>query len=160
MRYDKLAWSPRAYFSFDDIHAELDRFEGAERAGKLRTTGSWEAAEILDHCAKIMRCSFDGFEASVPLVLRVLASVVFKPWLGRWHMKPGIKLPKKAASILPSDGVSFDAALASMRAQLARIDAGERMTHDSPALGRMTHEQWFLLHLDHCRMHFGFVQCG
>lgn len=153
-------WCPRDYRSVADLRAELDRFEAAGREGTLRTTGRWDAGEILDHCAKIMRCSFDGFEASAPLALRLFASVVFKPRLGRSNMKPGIKLPKKASSILPSAGVSFDEGLSSMRAQLARIEAGERMTVPSPVLGKMTHEQWLLLHLDHCRLHFGFIQVG
>jgi hypothetical protein len=45
------------------------------------------------------------------------------------------------------------------RDNLARLDAGEQMTQKSPLLGKMTHEKWMKLHLDHCRLHFGFIQC-
>ena len=90
--------------------------------------------------------------------IRVLGSTFFKPRLGKSQMKPGIKLPASASMLLPREEVPFDEGLALIRSQLARIDAGEKMTHDSPVLGAMTHEQWVLLHLDHCRMHMGFLK--
>ncbi len=73
---------------------------------------------------------------------------------------PGIKLPASAASLLPRTQVPFDEGLAGIRAQTDRVGRGEKMTQPSPALGRVRHEQWVLLHMDHCRMHFGFIQCG
>ena len=113
---------------------------------------------VLEHCAKLMGFSFDGFEAGAPWFIKLFGVLVFKPMLGKSHMKPGIKLPAKAASLMPRDEVAFEEGLSAMRAQLDRIDAGEQMTHKSPVLGKMSHDQWILLHLDHCRMHFGFLQ--
>lgn len=160
MGYDKSAWHPREYKDLDALRAELDRFEQAHAAGTLKTTGSWSAGQILEHCAKFMGFSFDGFEARVPWFITAVGVCVFKPMLGKSHMKPGIKLPAKAASLMPRDAVDFEEGMAAMRTQLNRIEAGEQMTQRSPVLGKMQHEQWVLLHLDHCRLHFGFIQCG
>lgn len=160
MGYDKNAWHPRDYRSIEELRTELDRFERAHASGALHTTGKWSAGQILEHCGKLMRFSFDGFEASAPWFIKVFGVCVFKPMLGRSHMKPGIKLPAKASSLLPRDQVSFEEGIMGLRAQLDRIENGERMTHPSPVLGRMRHEQWIKLHLDHCRMHMGFIECG
>lgn len=153
-------WHPRDYGSLDELGAELDRVEKAHGRGTLTTTGGWSAGQILEHCAKLIGYSLDGFEARAPWFIKVFGVLVFKPRLGRSHMKPGIRLPAKAASLMPRDEVPFAEGMAAMRSALARIDAGERMTHDSPVLGKMTHDQWVLLHLDHCRMHFGFLDLG
>jgi hypothetical protein len=152
-------WNPRDYQSIEDLRAELDRFEQAQASGTLHANGGWSPGQILEHCAKLMRFSFDGFEASAPWFIKAVGVLVFKPMLGKSHMKPGIKLPAKAASLLPREQVPFEEGLAAMRTQLGRIEAGEKMTQASPVLGKMTHEKWVLLHLDHCRLHFGFLQC-
>ena len=160
MGYDKNAWHPRDYRSIGELRAELDHFERAHASGTLHTTGKWSAGQILEHCGKLMRFSFDGFEARAPWFIKVFGVCVFKPMLGRSHMKPGITLPAKASSLLPRDQVGFEEGMAAIRAQLDRIDAGERMSQPSPVLGKMRHEQWIKLHLDHCRMHMGFIECG
>ncbi len=152
-------WHPRDYKTLDELRAELDRFEAAHAAGTLRTTGDWSAGQIFEHCSKLMRFSIDGFEARAPWLLKLFGSMVFKPMLGRSHMKPGIRLPAKAASLLPGEDVPFDQGMVEIRTQLGRLDAGEQMTRPSPVLGKMTHEKWIKLHLDHCRLHFGFIQC-
>lgn len=155
----KAGWSPRDYASLEELNAELDRFEAAHASGSLRTTGDWSAGQIFEHCSKLMRFSIDGFEAKAPWPLKVFGSIVFKPMLGRSHMKPGIKLPAKASSLLPRDEVSFEQGMSELRNQLGRVESGTKMTQPSPILGKMTHDKWVLLHLDHCRLHFGFIQC-
>ena len=153
------SWAPASFRTLDQLRAELDAIEAAHRSGNLHASGNWSAGQILEHCGKLMGFSFDGFgEATAPWIIRVLASTFFKPRLGRSQMKPGIKLPRSASTLLPRDQASFDEGLALIRSQLARIDAGEKMTHDSPVLGAMTHDQWVLLHLDHCRLHLGFLR--
>lgn len=152
-------WHPTTYTSVQELKAELDAIEAAERAGTLRTTGAWSAGQILEHCAKFMRMSFDGFgDMKAPVVFRWLGSALLKPRLGKSHMKPGIRLPGSASELLPRDLVSFEEGMGLIRAQIARIDAGERMTRASPILGKMSHDQWVLLHLDHCRLHLGFLR--
>ncbi|MCA9303838.1 MAG: DUF1569 domain-containing protein [Phycisphaerales bacterium] len=151
-------WAPRDYRTLDELSAEIDRIETAHQAGTLTATGNWSPGQIMEHCAKIFDGALDGFEAQAPLPIRLLGRFVFKPRLGKSHMKPGIKLPAKAKSVLPADEVPTEQGIAHMRSVLGRIRSGEKMTHDSPVLGKMTHEQWVLMHLDHCRLHFGFLK--
>ncbi len=152
-------WQPRDFKTLDDLKGAMDAIESAHRAGTLRAEGAWSAGQVLDHCSRPMKMAFDGFgDTRVPWFVKAAGVAVFKPLLGKSHMKPGIKLPKSAASMLPPDAVSVEDGMSALRGQIARIDAGEKMTHASPVLGKMTHEQWVLLHLDHCRMHFGFLR--
>ncbi len=158
----KRAWKPKEIFSIEALKSELDTIEAAHNAGTLRTAGGWTVGQNLEHCTKIMACAFDGFDARAPWPIRVFGRLVFKPMIRnpQGQMKPGIKLPKKASAVLPSEEVSVEEGLALMRAQLARIDAGEKMLQDSPVMGKMTHELWILMHLNHCRLHFGFFDYG
>lgn len=158
-------WHPRDYKTLDELRAELDRFEAAHAAGTLRTTGDWSDGQILEHCSIPIKFSLDGFfddqgkPVTFPWYIKIVGVCVLKPLLGRSHMKPGIKLPAKAKSMLPEDQQDFEGGMAKFRAQMARLDAGEQMNNPSPLLGKMRHDQWVLLHLDHCRLHFGFIQC-
>ena len=162
----KKDWHPRDYHTLNDIRAELDRFESAHASGQLRTTGNWSEGQILEHCGVPIGMAIDGWtnEQGEPIVfpffLRLLGSLVLKPTLGRIKAKPGIKLPKKASRLLPQPERSFEDGMKISRDNLARLDAGEQMTQTSPLLGKMTHDKWMKLHLDHCRLHFGFIQCS
>jgi len=157
-------WHPRDYNTIEELNAELDRIEAAHQAGTLQTRGNWSTGQIFDHCSRPIKMAFDGFfdeqenQVHMPFLARVFGVLVFKNLLGRSHMKPGIKLPANASSMLPPDDCSFEQGLEALRTQHARLENGERMTMRSPFLGKMRHEQWILMHLDHCRMHFGFIQ--
>lgn len=155
----KANWNPRDYASFDELSSELDRFQAAHDQGTLTTTGNWSAGQILEHCGKLIGYSIDGFEASAPWFIKVFGILVFKPMLGKSHMKPGIKLPAKAASLMPADERSFEDGMKIIRDQIARVKDGAQMIQRSPVLGKMRHDQFVLLHLDHCRLHFGFIKC-
>lgn len=159
---DKKEWKPKLFHSIDELKAELDTIEAAHRAGTLSTAGAWTVGQNLEHCTKIMTSAFDGFDISVkvPLPIRIAGKFIFKPMVKNpnGQMKPGIKLPAKAKAILPSSEVTVEEGLALMRAQIARIDAGEQMLCDSPVMGKMTHDLWTLMHLNHCRLHFGFFK--
>ncbi|MFK7759253.1 MAG: DUF1569 domain-containing protein [Phycisphaerales bacterium] len=163
MAYDKEAWIPRDYASLSDLIADLDQIQAAHENDTLSAKGAWSAGQIFDHCAKPMKLAFDGFvdeqgkQIHMPLLIRIVGKLVLKPMLGRSHMKPGIKLPASASSMLPDKAISFEDGMKNLRAQLARIENGEQMTQISPLLGKMRHDQWVKMHLDHCRLHFGFI---
>jgi len=159
---DRSQWKPKSIFSIEELKAELDKIESAHQAGTLTTAGGWTVGQNLEHCAKFIGFTFDGFDGKAPLPIRLIGVLVLKRMMKNPNsqMKPGIKLPKKAASMLPADEVSIEDGLTHLRAQIARIDAGEQMLQDSPLLGKMTHELWTLVHLNHCRMHFGFFDYG
>jgi|TARA_R110002094_G_scaffold121117_2_gene115933 Protein of unknown function (DUF1569) len=155
---DKSKWSPKTFRSIDELSAELDRIEAAHQSGTLSTAGGWTPGQCMSHTAVFIKSSYDGFELGAPWILRAVCSLLLKPIATKpkSQMKPGIKLPAKAKELLPEDAVSVEEGIAQMRTQIARIKSGEQMTQVSPLLGKMSHEQWVNLHLNHCRMHFGF----
>ena len=148
-----------AFESLDDISADLDRLEAAHRAGTLRHTGNWSAGQIFQHCAIFMRCAIDGFPpGKAPALLRWVVTLFFKRKAVSGKAPPaGIKLNTQMSYVVPQPDVSFDEGLSEIRAQLARIKAGERFTKPSPLFGEMTHEQWSALQCGHCSLHFSFL---
>ena len=158
---DKSKWVPKSIFSIQELSSELDTIEAANQAGTLSTDGGWTVGQNLDHCAKFMRFSLDGFgpDMKLPLLFRILGKLVFKRMAKnpKSQMKPGIKLPESENPLLPANEVSYEDGMALMRSQIARIVSGEQMCCDSPLLGSMTNELWTLVHLNHCRMHFGYL---
>ena len=158
---DKSKWVPKSIFSIQELSSELDTIEAANQAGTLSTDGGWTVGQNLEHCAKFMRFSLDGFgpDMKLPLLFRILGKLVFKRMAKnpKSQMKPGIKLPESENPLLPANEVSYEDGMALMRSQVARIVSGEQMCCDSPLLGSMTNELWTLVHLNHCRMHFGYL---
>ncbi len=159
---NKSAWEPKPIHTIEDLRAQLDAIEVAHRDGRLSTEGGWSVGQNLEHCGKFMRDSFDGFTMKVPAPLRMMGRLFIKRMLTKpgAQMKPGYKIPKMGRSLMPEEEAGVEAGLALMSQQVARLEAGEKMTQMSPFLGKMTPEQWVNLHLNHCRMHFGFIQTG
>jgi hypothetical protein len=153
-------WSPKQFHSVPELRAELDRMKRAHEQGALSTSGGWTVGQNLEHCAKFIKESFDGFTITMPIAFRLLGSTVLKPLYTKpkSQFKPGIKAPKGAANLMPSADVSIEEGLTIMDEQLTRIESGEQMTQPSPLFGKLSNEQWVNVHLSHCRMHFGFLK--
>lgn len=60
------------------LKSDLAQIEAADRAGTLRVTGNWTAGEILDHVAKTIEFSIDGFppEIRVAWPVRIVARLI------------------------------------------------------------------------------------
>ena len=71
-------------------------------------------------------------------------------------MKPGVNLPRKFSFLVPESRTTWDEAVDRFRAVLTKLDT-TRMTHRSPVLGKLSHEQWVQLHCRHAEMHFSFM---
>lgn len=142
------------------LKEDLVRIEAAERAGTLRTTGNWTAGEILDHVAKTVEFSIDGFPPEIRVVwpIRVIARLMKGRVTSGKTLSAGFKLPKESAAFLPSPGASTADGIARMRRVLDRLDGGARCTHASPAFGALSHDEWMRLHLGHAQLHLGFIQ--
>ena len=156
---DKSQWKPKSFHSVEELRVELNTIESAHQAGTLTTAGGWTPGQNLEHCAIFMNNAFDGFELKMPWPVRVMGKLIIKPMLAKPNaqMKPGFKT---APTLSPADGASFEEGMAKMSSMVARLEAGDKMTQDSPFLGKMTHEQWSAVQLNHCRMHFGFFNYG
>ena len=138
--------------SLEDLRTEVD----AITIKPLRVTGNWSAGQILQHVARLMEFSLDGFPMTAPWPIRMIGRLIRNRMINR-PMRPGFRLPARADALLPDPGISLEQGAAALRACLDRIAKGEQMTQPSPIFGRLTHEQWIQLHLRHCEMHLSFI---
>ncbi|MCA9299217.1 MAG: DUF1569 domain-containing protein [Phycisphaerales bacterium] len=145
-----------SFQSFDDVLAELDRIEAA--SDRVRTTGNWSAGENLEHVAKFIGFSLDGFGGMAPWWFRRLAVAFMKKRaLGPGTMPAGIRLPSKASDMLPTPGTTLEGGLGALRTQIGRVQGGERMEQPSPIFESMSHGDWTTIHLKHAALHLGFI---
>ncbi|MHC5002301.1 MAG: DUF1569 domain-containing protein [Planctomycetota bacterium] len=136
-----------------EILADAEQLGASE---SLRSSGNWTPAQNVAHVATVIRGSIDGFEASAPWWMRGIGRLIRSRTLNH-PMSPGFKVPSNMRSFVPDPSVGWDEALAELRAQIGRLDAGERMTRPSPVFGELSHEEWEQLHCRHAEMHFGFL---
>jgi hypothetical protein len=144
----------RRPLSFDSLDAILADAE-ALGAGKIRTSGNWTAAQIVQHVGKLICISVEGADFKAPWYVRLGGRLMKKPALTRtWPA--GIKPPKQFDPLAPDDDVTWDQAIDELRTNIARAkDVG--MTHPSPLLGPLSNEQWIQLHCRHAELHFSFM---
>ena len=114
--------------------------EDAEQiaAGQYETTGNWSYAQILDHLAKNMNFSIDGYPRLAPWPIRVVAGALKKKSALTETPKPGFKLPKGASAVLPRDDVAVETVLAEFKAAIERLE-NESATASHPLYGKFTH---------------------
>ncbi len=137
------------------ILADIEQFGDAPDA--VRAAGNWTPAQIVGHVTFFIDGAIDGLDnLRAPLFIRLFARFAKKAVLRR-PFTPGFKLPASMSVAIPDAALSWPDAVASLRRAMARLDAGEKMTRPSPAMGSMTHEQWQQLHCRHAEMHFSFI---
>jgi len=136
-----------------DIVAEVGRLDGAA----LRGTNNWTPAQNLEHIARPIAWSIDGWPFAAPIPLRIIGRLIKASTL-RKGFGSGISIPKDMARhLIPPDDVTWDEAMSTFRTATNRIFRGERMLYPSPLFGPMTHEAWVRLHCLHCALHLGFI---
>lgn len=143
---------------FDCVRAELDRIEGAERAGNLRTTGNWTPGQILGHLASWVGYAYDGPPPDwkpVPWFVKVMARLMKRSFVTR-PMPKNFRVGGVEAGTYGTEVVPFDDGLRRFRAAIDRLER-EAPTRPSPVFGPLTHEQWKNLHLRHAELHLGFL---
>lgn len=141
---------------FSSMSEILDDVEYLASGDPPRTTGNWTPGQIVQHVAKLVNYSIDGFpvpKASLPF--RILGRMMRRRALEN-PLRPGFSFPRKFTFLAPDDGVTWDEAVGYMNETVARL-SGHRMSAPSPVLGRLTHEQWEQLHCRHAEMHFSFM---
>ncbi|MFK7883841.1 MAG: DUF1569 domain-containing protein [Phycisphaerales bacterium] len=146
------------------LKKELDAIEASHRAGTLTTTGNWTAAQCFEHCARTWNAAIDGFPETFkpPAPIKWAAKLFFKKKAISGQTAPaGIKPPKAVTDALEvGRDADFDEALAHLRAEIARTDAGEQFAKPSPLFGQLSHDEWLNLQLGHCQSHLGFLKPG
>lgn len=150
-----------SFATFSELSHEVDRLEAAQANGDIVTHGNWSAGQIFEHVGRFIRFTYDGFPFKAPWYVALMGRAM-KPFLGKMKLKPGsFTLPPDVAEhLVPDDSVTFEQGLSTLRQQIARVENGERMEQPSPLFGKLGHERWTRMHLDHAAMHMGFIAAG
>ncbi len=136
-----------------DLVADVKQFDG-----RVRGTGNWTPAQIVDHVAHNIECSVKGYPvANAPLLIRGFAKMMRGGILHK-PMRAGHKVPGKFSFLTPPADVTWDDAVGRLKKVVAGIEGGTRMHQRSPLLGFLEHEEWIQLHCRHAEMHFSFLQ--
>jgi len=140
------------YESLEDLLAD------AERLSKIpiHTVGKWTYPQILDHLARTMTASLDGFGFKAPGWARLLIAPFVKNSFLTRTMKPGFNLPRTATALIPASDLTVPAALVNLRKAMTRI-ANEPANAEHPFFGKLASQEWTSLHLRHAELHMSFV---
>ena len=123
---------------------------------EVTTLGNWSFAQILEHLARAIDSSIDGFSFQSHWLVRTLAAAFLKNRLLTTKMKPGVNLPRRASSYLPEPEVELHDAREHLEAAAQRL-LTTAPTARHPYLGRMSDREWLALHLRHAELHMSFV---
>jgi uncharacterized protein DUF1569 len=139
--------------SLEDILAEVDRLAGSR---EIKTLGNWSAGQIFEHLARVMDRSIDGFENTLPAIVRFVFQYTLKPRLLNKPMTAGFKLPAKAGAELIAPPTSFEDGLAHIRGAIHRLQTDPKRV-PSPFLGPLTRDEWTRMHCRHAELHLSFL---
>src|SRR5262245_18714328 len=140
------------YSSLDEFQADVERLA----RGNFHTVGNWSYPQILDHLARSMTSSLDGFGFKAPWWARALIAPLVKNSFLTKPMKPGFRLPARAAALAPAADLSLSAAVEKLRMAIARC-RNETAEADHPFLGKLASQEWNSLYLRHAELHMSFV---
>ena len=135
----------------DDIRADIENL----LANGFETRGNWTLAQILEHMARAIDASFDGFDFTVPWFARTFIGPLMKKKFISETMPAGYKF-KQPTNIVPPTDTDQEQALDNYLAALERLE-GAAPTQKHPFVGKLNHEQWKQLTLRHAELHLGFV---
>ena len=127
--------------------------------GNHHTVGNWSFGQNCQHLAKAMIASIDGFGFKAPWWARWFIAPIVKNSILIKPMKPGFKLPKSGAALLPDDHVTAEEGLRQLKAAVERL-SHEPANAPHPLLGKMASEEVMQLHLRHCELHMSFIVPG
>lgn len=147
------------YTTLDDLLEDIGAIERADAEGRVRPLGNWSPGQNLQHLARFMASSLDGFDGELPFFVRVFGRGLRLVLGRRLFQKPppaGFKLPKGTA-FLPADSIPVPQGAAELREQIGRVQSGAAFIPASPLLGKLTREEWIEMHLRHAELHLSFV---
>lgn len=139
------------YETLADLRQDVETLS----AGEYVTVGQWSFAQILHHIAMSLHGSIDGMPFKAPWFIRLGAPFIKNSILTK-QMKPGFKLPKSAADLLPDPEITLDDAKSRVLDGIKRLET-EAPTAAHPVFGKIATEEWMSLHLRHSELHMSFV---
>lgn len=138
------------YNSLDELAADAERL----LAGGYTRLGNWNLGTMCTHLARSLQTGLDGWPIKINFLVRFVARRLYKDKALR-KLKPGFKLPKKAASLAPhieEDRLGVE----ELQATIARWKR-ESQRHAHAFFGHLTDDEWNQLMLRHAEMHMSFL---
>lgn len=145
--------------TLEELSAEAERIARAEAEGRARALGNWPPGQNLQHLARFMTCSLDGFGGAPPLPVRLFGRAFRLVSARRMFRKPapaGFKLPK-GLPFVPEAQVGAAEGARELCDVIERVRRGDAFIAASPLFGRLTRGEWIALHLRHAELHLSFV---
>lgn len=115
--------------------------------------GKWTPAQNIDHVRRLIRISHAGTDVRMNWAFRAMGRLLKSRFL-RSPFKPGLKT---VDTFLPPTEIGMDEAIKAFRGEIKRAVRPNAMSHPSPFLGQLTHEEWEQLHCRHAEHHFGYI---
>jgi hypothetical protein len=141
------------FSSMPDIQTDVEYLDSGDPP---RTSGNWTAGQVVEHVAKMIQLSIDGFpRVKLALPLRILGRLL-RGRILRDPLRSGLKFPQRFDFLAPTPGITWEEAVEYFNGIMGRL-ATEKMTGVSPVLGRLSHEQWVCFHCRHAEMHLSFL---
>lgn len=154
---DKVPYRKLRFETISDVYRDLDQIAELDRAGRLQTSGNWTAGQIMAHLAAWIEYGYDGYPIKSP------------PWFIRWFLR--LRLPKMLESGMPrgiripgipggtvgAEDMPIEQGITRLKQAFQRLEKGEQTKYDSPAFGKMSHEDRIRLNLRHAELHLGYL---
>jgi Protein of unknown function (DUF1569) len=136
--------------TFDQAIAELERLQAASAV--VRSPG-WDVPHMLDHCARSIAYSMQGFPQLKPVLFRaVVGAAAFHvfDWRGEMRHDLSAEIPGDPG---PAQVLPFDAALQALRQRIADFDRWTGALQPHFAYGTLTKAQYERAHAMHLANH-------
>ncbi len=140
--------------SMEDVLADVERILCSRSVASL---GNWSPGQAMQHVARLISFSLDGFPYRAPLWMRLVGPLFKGLALSERPMPAGIPFKGGAEALDPDPNVPLEEGAEQLREQATRVIHGERMEQPSPVFGRMTHEDWLRFHTRHATLHLSFL---
>ncbi len=144
-----------SFQTLDEVLSDLETVSSDDYA----VIGGLTKGQIFRHLADSFRSSIDGFPSDLkpPWIARKIIGPLMKNRIIHNKMKPGFQLPKSAKNYHP-DREDFPAeeSLQELKSQIKRFQ-NEPGSAKHPFFGKLTPEEWTLLHLRHAELHLSFL---
>ncbi len=133
----------------EEILADAERLAAAPAT----TLGNWSQGQIYRHLGETMNQCIDGLDISPPWYFKIIGRLIRRRFLTK-PMPAGFQLPKSTKLLPPEIGI--DDGLQYLHDAVARL-RNESKRCDSPLLGKMTADDWTLLHCRHAEHHLSYI---
>jgi hypothetical protein len=137
--------------TLDEALEELERLE----KGGVATLGIWSYYQILRHLADHIDFSISGFPFVRSRFIREkIGPTLFRQMVSSGHMPAGFRSLTPETTRIEGDAKSE---MRRLKSEIQRFMSHTGPFADHPLFGRLTREEWNMLHSYHIANHLGFV---